>query len=698
MNFNSIVKIIHYLKKSAFIPCILIIVGIFTSYKQRFSLWYIDTDMAAIPTFYLDFLKEGFSLLKYYFFPIDNWIFSILLPDSVLFYFFGCSPKVLLWSGIIFFWLTAFSLGLLVKYISNLHKATWAVALILSAPQIALGRGGYLTYPIAHQTSMFWSFLILLGYFIWINKKSYFSIFITTTLLLLLSFSDPWVLPVISLPLILSSICMILFEYKNKVLNKEKLKSWLGIIISLIISITLSKSKFFGLLNIKCEGSAFYTKIHFSFKSLWIFFLSLPYYFNIIPFFHSKSFAPYRGFDLLVETDMINIVPAFINNTFLFAVIFIIIVNFIKNTRDERKMLIGFFSLFSILGILAVTFIFKLMRDSFAPHYIVNVFYIIIMSVVFSSWRKMSSKRRFIIISFFSLWISSSILGNISVWSQDITPVRTKSIDILNQLQKYHIDYAYGDYWLLNTNTLNWLAHDQIHIASLTYNEDYHGFLSHMWNNPLSYTIPKGKRWALVLTGQENNCKPFPSCVDAAQNEFGQANSILNANGNLYLIYDVNKTDNFSIHVGDDIKSSIPINEEIFSMWDVLYPKYDTNIENLSTIEGWSSVQTYDQSITSISKDVFIRIPVRSAYNNRMRMRFLLSSDTHNALYPDVDVFYKEKYITTWHIGFDKNTYFLELPVDNDKKYIKLRLHINNSDSTKHSVRGIRLYEVHIIK
>ncbi|MUG05439.1 hypothetical protein GM556_07805 [Bombella sp. ESL0378] len=677
-------------KKSSILPIILIIYGVFVAYRGVFSLWKVDSDIAVFPVMIRYFLTEGWSALKTFHFPIDNWFFSIIIPYGIVFHFFGEQSTLLLVLGAVVFCLTAFFAGLLVFKLSSLNQGLWCGALILAAPQIALGRGGFLLYSVAHNASMLWGLFGVLLCFLSIRKQNIFFLILSGVVFSLSSFSDPWMLPVFVLPIIISSFIMFFLES-----GRKRLFYTVWFFIGLFV-IIFSETHCLGLFPISAIYKKGFTSVNLSWKSIIFTSASVSYYFNFIPLLNFNNF-----YSILLSEEKRNILLYYIAMVINFFIFFSIVYALIRSIKrkyiffERENLFVFILFILSILGIFSASVVFKGVNNIRLARYIVNIYYALIICVCLLPWKSMdpSIRKKFYALGF--LFLSASILSNKSVWKG---PALLSSFDVENEvisfLNNEQIQYAYGDYWGVEAHTITWKSHYEKVVRPLLYTMDYHGFLPTIWTSPNWYHVPSSQKWVFVLTnlGDDRVCPPYPSCREAVLNQFGSPLYIKQKHQVTFFVYAGNKMNlPYDINV-ENWKKPLSISYDSVLSWKDFYPEIELNGNNLISVDGWEWAK---HGVVTTEEYATVHVPVLDRSSTLVRMWVHLSSNKMDQL--PVDVLYRGKVVAQWVVPSHESIYYLELPIEPGQNSLDYQFHILNYKAKQKPVNGIRMYRVKVL-
>ncbi|QCE32386.1 hypothetical protein FAI41_01630 [Acetobacteraceae bacterium] len=596
------------------LPIIFIIIGLFQSFRQAFSVWYADPDTAALVLTARGMLDGGLAFLKSFNFPVDNWLFTLIIPDSVVIALLGDSPTILLGTGIVFFWMAALMTGLIVAKIAGWPRGLWAIAFALFATQPALGSAGYLTASVAHHISMVWGMFGIFLLLFWITKKSYIALTASMLILSITAFSDPWSLVTFCLPLLCASGIVFWQDFKKFSSIKPSLLLWGGVAFSAFCALFLSKTHFLGTLPLMDWNGAQESHLKFAPDKLLECFLFLPYLLNFIPwFFHTPDFLPsaYDYTSLCRPPLAICILDGL-----LYAfILFVFIRGYFKGRKifSNAENFILIFNLFSLLGILAACVFFRLIDEYSDMRYLVNIFYIFIITLCILPKKIYPISLRPVVVALVPLWFFSGFVSNINIWKTQRIPLSVYNPDALTEfLQKEGISQVYGDYWHTNVLGIRWFSHEKIKAGSLNYYKNS-GFFPHIWNDPKWDENISGK-WAYIAHNhQGSDCLPFQSCADAFIATYGAPKEIKHSTENDLLIYE-----NTPLNI-QKLKSLEDLPFRLFRSEKGLQAKKIAN-------KGWGSVNNNLLKSRNNLPGFTFSLPIPHPEN--LRMTFVISSSS----------------------------------------------------------------------
>ncbi|PHI96792.1 hypothetical protein BG621_03435 [Parasaccharibacter apium] len=592
--------------------------------------------------------------------------------------------------GVVVFWLTAFFSGFLVFEISDLNKALWSAALILSAPQIALGHGGFLLYAVAHNVSIAWGLLGVLLCFLSIKKQSVFLLTFSVFIFSFASFSDPWMLPVFILPIIVSSIIMIFLE-------TGRVRLWyIAWVVAGLFVLVFSETHCFGLFPISGIYKKEFMHINLSWKAIVFSFASVSYYFNIMPFLNFSNF-----YGIFISYDKINIILYYIFmfiNFLSLMYVYYLCIYFSKYRyvyREKNNLFIVLLCSFSILGIFSASLLFNGVSDIRLARYLANIYYCTIICVCLFPWKSMDKKVRKRLYSLGFLFLLSSFYSNTSVWRKQL-PVLSFDVGkgVESFLDDEQIQYAYGDYWGVEANVITWRNHYKKIVRPLLYAMDYRGFLPTIWTSPNWYHVPSLQKWAFVLTnvGNDRVCPPYPSCREAVLNQFGPPLYIKQKHQLTFFVYAGNRMNlPYDINVGNWEKPLSVSYDSVLS-WKDFYPEIELNGNNLISVDGWEGAK---HGVVSTGEYATVHLPVLNKSSAMMKMWVHLSSNKLDQQH--VEILYRGKVVAEWAVPSTESIYYLELPIEPGQNSLDCQFHILNYRAKQKPINGIRMYRVKVL-
>lgn len=689
-------------------PFLLAAIGLFQSFRQTFISTYFSSDVAAFNLIIQGLHEHGTAFLHDFKFGPPNWFFTVIAPYDIIFHFIGNTPSHILLIGIITFWLTAILVGFIVAYITTPQKGIWAAAITLCAPQTALGLDGLLTNPAAHNVSTLWGLAALLSYLIWIEKGHPLSLLGGIGLLSLSTFSDPWLLPTFDLPLACSALICIIYSSKQKDSSKKELLRWYILLFSTPIIILLCKTHFLGNLYIGESKYQGFTKISFSIKGLINIFRSISYYLNIIPFWNPKNIELYlhhrdkKG--LLLSFSLLFINSLLFLSFFLYSFYRTI---FSEKRIDRKSIFVTSFFFFSIAGILLSSWSLGLLKEISSSRYLVNVYFSLIIVAFSYKYSERYLPKAMLTCGVFFLF--ANIISNRNVFYQKTPDTGFTQSTILSVMKDENIDDAYGTYWGTEANALTFINKDKKYIRPIEYDGNYKGFHPGILTSPSWYQPPHKRTWLLVLNAPYNiaspytveNCPPFPSCEDAARNQFGTPKTILYRDRITFLIYNTAQTDHWIDPHQEAWKTPLPISPKILRKWVKYIPSFTTNRNDLITLDGWDTTR---QGIRTIAPYADISAPFLPTYQQPhatdIRIHIIATSTTLHT--QRVDIEYEGKIIAQWLIGPRKAPHTFHILVNHKKASLDWKIHILDADTRKESnppssgKEGIVLHEVDV--
>ena len=465
-----------------------------------------ENDVAHSVILWRNFNAYGFQWITDWNFTQDNWLFSLVPINFVLYYIFGDEAFVSILSGWGIFIFSIFISGLIALELSS-KKSFYIVTITLLYMGSYAHTSGFVSYATSHGITNLFGLISILLVIKYIkdgkNGVLLFSIFL---LLITGALSDPWMIASYTLPIILTSF-IIAISYKTKrlkliVLFCVSICSLILVYVIRDILTFLSDSYFrIGSWEVINSNAVFLLR-------------DLGGLFNIIPMISSNYF-----------------ISSFISLFFVF-VLFISSIYYSGILKRNHTLFIFFvFLLFSTAGISLAFMISDIQAKTYSARFLINILFLvpIFIIVIFTKmWDKIHIIQKVFSIFILFLFIFSGILSSKeNILNPRINIKSGEAHNLMNFLINNNLNYGYGPYWGSSANAITILSDEDVIIRPIKF--DSYGSIifgdnfqsSSRWYTKFDY--PKNqKTFFVVVANDGEECLDIKVCEEGLVKAYGE--------------------------------------------------------------------------------------------------------------------------------------------------------------------------------
>jgi hypothetical protein len=135
--------------------------GLWVSFRYTFAAWQPDPDIFVTVALWRGVHRYGLPFLQSWWYTQDNWLLSVIPISSLAFELFGPRPNLAVLLGWLAFVVSVMLTAWLAYRIAGGRCAVILDCVLMFGRFSALGRTGYLAYPISHNMSMAWGLIVL---------------------------------------------------------------------------------------------------------------------------------------------------------------------------------------------------------------------------------------------------------------------------------------------------------------------------------------------------------------------------------------------------------------------------------------------------------------------------------------------------------------------------------------------------------
>jgi hypothetical protein len=466
-------------------------------------LWSGDADAANSPIVWRAFLERGWDAFNQWQPTFDNWYFTVYPLNFAIFFLLGddgLQPLVI--SSALFIFIISVCVSETVrKYCGNKYGLLAIIAITFISPD--LYRNGYFSHPFSHNSTNAYGFVILVLYITSLRSNSVVISLVISTLSLLASVSDPWLLASFFLPILITEVIALACGRKNK----------FNIAVYALFFLIAASNIVQKVLGLPIH-SFMLADLPTMFENLKLAAIITS---KILPI-STISYGPFEYFVFIV---------------------WVIVVAYAALMCILEGGVVRYISIFALLSIMGI-YSSSIIGDQ-TPH---QRFYLNIVPMVIIICCLASSFKNRLIMAPVILSLATCLYSYASAnveYKLGKNPVE----GYISFLERNDLHYGYGSFWGMNMG-VNWLSGGNIHITPVYFHKktgivnfkDARVQTMKFWHTP-SFIEGKPKRQFISLkegkTGDQ--CPDLDLCRNGVESKLGKPDEILTYQGMLFLVY-----------------------------------------------------------------------------------------------------------------------------------------------------------------
>lgn len=480
--------------------------GAWVSFHDCFSLWRPDPDIFVTVELWRGVQRYGPKFLASWAYTQDNWLLSLIPLSSLAFAALGPSAAVAIGIGWAFFLASVAMTGWLAAKLAG-----WRAGLVLSVVLIfandqALGRAGYLGYPISHNVSMAWALLALILALRGLEQGSLAACIAAGVVVFLDAVSDPWAGVGLACPLIFAAGAL---AWAHR--GQGPGRSAAVLALASTVGLVAARTRLFGVFD-------FLPKSHFEFATGQEMLRNL--------YWGSKSLAAI--FDILPgpagsgAAGLLSLAAIFL----LVAWAFGMGAHGLRTASAGRQLIFGV-SLLSI-GAVAVLFIVGRWDGALtAGRFFPNLYFLgglLVAVTAADQWSRSRRAPKLVVGVYAGLLVLTGLASQPSVWTgRAAPPPRSEALDLADFLQAHALSYGYGVFWGAHALVTDTLTEGRVIIRPVSFRDGdvrrRPAETSSLW-----YTTadgPPSPRPFVVIRADGEECPSVDACAAIARRQFG---------------------------------------------------------------------------------------------------------------------------------------------------------------------------------
>ena len=495
---------------------LLCVFGLWTSLHYVHSAWFINNDTGNIAILWNGYREHGWQFLKTFVYTQDNWLFSLLLPEALIFAPFGADPTFVIVSGwLIFLGCVAFSLSLAHR-LGGYRAVLLLAPLYLLSSQEAMGVPGSYGEPVSHNVTMFWGLVALQGASSWLGRRSAPWLGLCAVALFMAAISDPWANAAFSLPMFLAALGL--------GLRPGRRSGGLALAAAVTAAALLAITKLAGVLSFLPETSLALATPAIVLSHLRLLASIVTMMFEIVPGYTSppEIAAPGAGVTVLGCAVFLAVLAPSL----------VIWARALRRLRDAEQFVI----VAAVLSMGATVTAFCLTTFAtglFAGRFLINVgFFVPVLGA--SAATRFGSRWPRIVprlgVALAGLMMLTGATSNVRSWFK---PSVRADIDRYQDLDRFlaanRLTYGYGSYWGSNASAQTWLSRGRVIMRPVAIDPASGQVTPWPWqSSPLWYTDqrrPPGDTATFLVL--DHDCPQPQSCIAGLSAQFGPPAQIL---------------------------------------------------------------------------------------------------------------------------------------------------------------------------
>jgi hypothetical protein len=215
--------------------------GLFTSFCYHFTAWSADPDTLEAVVVWRNVKDHGLGFLPSWSFTPDNWLLTIIAPESLLFQMVGAPPSLVVGLGWAIFLGDVVLTAIIGSMLGGRMLGLAVAAYLLVANEDVLGKVGFLSHPASHTSSLLWGLAALACMARWLRPGAWPWLALSTLGLGVDCVSDPWALVGFALPMALATGLL-------AATGRDRRRAGLGLGATLVAAV-VAVTRVFGILD-----------------------------------------------------------------------------------------------------------------------------------------------------------------------------------------------------------------------------------------------------------------------------------------------------------------------------------------------------------------------------------------------------------------------------------------------------------------
>lgn len=544
--------------------------------------------------------NNGINWLNDWRFTQDNWLFSLVPFQVFLVSITGNIADSILLSGWLIHILAIIVTALIARQLGAV-KSVPIILVLLSLINVYGHWAGNISYPVSHNITNLIGLVTLWLTLKWLHQPSISLVATISVLQLLAGFSDPWLLPTYTLPLILGMMVLSLPFKSNR---NVSLRDVSILVATMVMVFVLVKTRIFGWFTVM-------PVMHFAIGGKETILGNMDYLVRnigglfsfIYPIWNRDQHWPETQYPYAAISGFI-IVASYIACT---------IRGLMSDRRTEARFIL-LFAAFSVGGI-CLAYMLSDVKASLASRFVINLVYlipIVIAVVIEKAWPKFGSiLRALIFLGLAGLALGGAISQLCFILYGGWPPSGKDVGELTEMLEANGLNYGYGPYHEAKTNAVTVLSQGRVAIRPVSFDQKtgrvifFHPQTDVRWYTP-NDAPPDQKYYFVYLRKDTAECPNYLLCRKALLIDFGEPQREIPFNNGSVLVWDHPLLE-WGDHQPIQVTIGKPINfndQEINPQWS-----------------GWAAAETW--GTWSIAEEAFTRFELPAPLRTDLRIRIV---------------------------------------------------------------------------
>lgn len=493
---------------------LLILLGILASIDLTFRRT-LDPDMFHAALVWRGVEQYGWQWINEWRFTQDNWIFSLVPFQVLLIKLSGLPVEATIFSGWLIFFLAAGISAMIARQLGG-RLAPWVVLILLLWGNVYSHLEGFVSYPVSHNITNLYGLITVWLALSWINHPRNWLVGLIVLLQLMAGFSDPWLLPTFTLPLMLAGLVLAVAYKKQTGISA---KQWSLLIGALILVFVLVKTRCFG-------SMTFMPVMHFALGNWETVTNNLYYVIRNIGGLYAFIYPVWSGEHWPETLLQYSAVSALI-------VVCAFSVGVLKVfLRDRSKKDLFFYGIaaFSVGGICAAYVISSVEGTLMSSRFVVNSYYLMLIGIVVwleKNWATTRPLIKYSLVIVGVLYLASTAVSFVRYSTSNwYLSSQSESQKLIQFLDAHQLDYGYGPYHGARTGVVSVLTDERIKIRPVSFDLTtgqmafIHPQTSPRWYLPEDAPVGQ-QRFFVYLPKQSFECPDYNQCYRSLVHDFG---------------------------------------------------------------------------------------------------------------------------------------------------------------------------------
>jgi len=491
--------------------------GLWVAFRYVMAAWPPDPDVFVTVELWRGIQRHGLEFASSWSYTQDNWLLTVVPLSSALYQLLGPSLTLTIAIG----WLTFATAVVLAGWlVAELAGWRWGLALsaVLAYGNLAaVGRVGYLGYPISHNASMAWALAVLLtslralkpGPYAWSWSA------LAGVLLFADAVSDPWAAAAVALPMIMTLAGLAFVRRQEPVGPAAR-----ALLVAVVIATVAARTRGFGLLGFLPRTSfALTDPAHMLVNLYWAYRASTAM-FHIVPGASAEPTLP-----RLIDAAALLVLLGWASAS---------AVAQIRRARPDHQ----FITAVALLSIGITSALYLVARwdpnmQTMVGRFFPNLYFlggVLVAVAAAGQWPEWRLPPKLLLAGYAALFMTAGLAGAPEIWTGKTPPATADEARNLGRfLDQHHLAYGFGPFWGSQSLLMRTATDEHVTIRPVSFQTGRivrrGAETSSHWYGPGADSAPS--RQFLLIRNDGEECPSPQACVAMARQQFGPEAELL---------------------------------------------------------------------------------------------------------------------------------------------------------------------------